>query len=117
MAGNVEGDLAGDSEMRAETPGGQESVELAAGEPSGADGENGAGSGEIPGAGAPELEEQAAPQSAADPETEAAQAGAGNDAGCGQGAEFCGHGPPGLAGGGGRCSSITAWTPPPISQP
>ena len=80
MAGNVEGDLAGDSEMRAETPGGQESVELAAGEPSGADGENGAGSGEIPGAGAPELEEQAAPQSAADPETEAAQAGAGNDA-------------------------------------
>ena len=38
MAGNVEGDLAGDSEMRAETPGGQESVELAAGEPSGADG-------------------------------------------------------------------------------
>ena len=51
MAGNVEGDLAGDSEMRAETPGGQESVELAAGEPSGADGENGAGSGEIPGAG------------------------------------------------------------------
>ena len=80
MAGNVEEDLAGDSEMRAETPGGQESVELAAGEPSGADGENGAGSGEIPGAGAPELEEQAAPQSAADPETEAAQAGAGNDA-------------------------------------
>ena len=54
------------------------------------------------------MEEQAALKPAADPETEAAQAGAGNDASCGQGAEFCGHGPPGLGRCGGRCSSITA---------